>query len=81
MAASLPINAFLSTGATFAADLAFVTAATGTHLPDILHIKYSAIATIDSASGSAAELMGLLWSVALIGGLDTYYAWYIMSFG
>lgn len=110
MAASpLPINEFLSTGATFAADLAFVPATTGSHLPKILHIRYYAIATIDAAPGSAAELMGLyivlvvgtylvprqlrfkywkrwmriellLWSVALIGGLGTYYAWYIASF-
>ena len=157
MAASpLPINGFIGTGATFAADinlvvpLAMGASDRGLTLakhkrykahgacqttvflsnlwvigfemgppfrqqvaaprPKVLHSSYYAIATIHAALGSAAELMALyivlvaatylvprqlrfndwkrwmriellLWSVALVGGLGTYYAWYIAPFG
>lgn len=156
MAFSLPINGFLGTGATFAADVNLVAqlamsvalilgvilarqkryrahAACQTtvlllnlgmiglemwpsfrqqvaaHLPKGFHSRYYTIATIHAAFGTAAELLGLyivlvagtslvprslcfkqwkrwmrielaLWSVALIGGVGTYFAWYIAPF-
>lgn len=156
MASSLPINGFLGSGATFAADINLVVQlAMGgalivglflakhkrykahgvcqttvllsnlwligfemwpsfrqqvvAHLPKVVHNRYYTIATIHAVLGSAAELMGLyivlvagtnlvprqlrfndwkrwmriellLWSVALIAGLGTYYAWYIAPF-
>ena len=149
----LPVNGFLGTGATFAADINFIAQlgiggalivgmilarqkryrAHGTcqamvlllnlwmialtmwpsfrqqvvpHLPKVLHRRYYTIATVHAALWVAAELLGLyivlvagtslvprslrfkrwkrwmrielaLWFVALIGGIGTYYAWYI----
>ena len=149
-ASPLPINGFIGTGATFAADINLVVqlamgasdralilakhkrykahgACQTTVLlsnlwligfemgppfrqqvaaprPKVLLSRYYAIATIDAVLGSAAELVALyvvlvagtylvprelrfkdwkrwkriellLWSVALVGGLGTYYAW------
>ena len=152
----LPVNGFLGTGATFAADVnLIVQLAMGgalsigvilakqkryrahgacqtivlllnvwmialtmwpsfreqavPHLPKVLHSRYYTIATVHAALGVTAELLGLyivlvagtslvprslcfkqwkrwmrielaLWFVALIGGIGTYYAWYIAPF-
>jgi len=156
VASLLPVNGFLGTGATFAADVNFIVQlamggalivgvilakqkryrAHGTcqtivlllnvwmialtmwpsfreqampHLPTVLHRRYYTIVTVHAALGVTAELLGLyivlvagtsliprslrfkqwkrwmrielaLWLVALIGGIGTYYAWYIAPF-
>lgn len=157
MAATLlPVNGFLGTGATFAADVNLMVqlaiggalmvgvflakqklyrahAACQTvvlllnlwmigfemwpsfrqqvvpHLPKVFHNRYYTIATAHAILGAAAELLGLyillvagtslvprslrfkgwkrwmrvalaLWFIALIGGIGTYYAWYIAPF-
>jgi uncharacterized membrane protein YozB (DUF420 family) len=152
----LPVNGFLGTGATFAADVNFIVQlamggvlivgvflakqrryrAHGAcqttvlllnlwmiaitmwpsfreqvtpHLPKGLHRRYYTIATIHAALGLTAELLGLyivlvagtklvpaslrfkqwkrwmrielaLWFAALLGGIGTYYTWYIAPF-
>src|SRR5579864_4958826 len=105
----LPINEFLSTGDTCAADLAFVPATTGSPPPHNFphqglrdrndrrcfevsggthgtlhracgwHVRRSSAAALQRPEAMDANRIAA-WSLALIGGLDTYYAWYIESF-